>query len=67
MKDRADLPEARLRIRWAREPGKFDVLTIGGALIETVSREEMVPLMLSKHTHAAFLAKHGMVDDKQST
>ena len=62
MKDRDYLPESRLRIRWAREPGLFEILTMGGDLIETGDRETMMPLMLSKHTHAEYLAKHGIND-----
>ena len=64
MKSYSDLTEASLRIRWARELGKFEILKMGGDLIETVDRETMMPLMLSKHNHAAYLEKHGLNNDQ---
>ncbi len=66
MRDRSDLPEAKLRIRWTREVDKFEILTMDGTLIETVDRETMMPLMLNKHSHAAYLEKHGITNDKQA-
>ena len=64
MRDRDTLPEAQFRIRWARESGKFEILTKAGDLIETVDRETMMPLMLNKHAHADYLAKHGIAGEE---